>query len=194
MREKTHDTDADTEFTEFAASRAPWLRRVAYLLSGDWHTADDLTQTAITSLYLHWPRVRRMENPDGYARTTLVNAFLAERRSSWRRVLLRFDKEPHAPVTDLDAILDLREALAALPPRQRATVVLRYYCDLGVEQTAEALGCSTGTVKSQTARGLDALRRALELRHHQDEQRPLPGPHPGSMDAPLHPVTEGSRT
>jgi DNA-directed RNA polymerase specialized sigma24 family protein len=111
-------------------------------------------------------------NPDGHARTTLVNACLAERRSSWRRVLLRLDKEPTAPSTDLDAILDLREAPATLPPRQRATVVLRYGCGLGVEQTAEALGCWTGTVKSQTARGLDALRRARELRHRQDEQGP----------------------
>ncbi|WP_042366029.1 SigE family RNA polymerase sigma factor [Streptacidiphilus neutrinimicus] len=180
MRET--DTETHDEFAEFAASRAPWLRRTAYLLSGDWHTADDLTQTAITSLYLHWPRVHRMENPDGYARTTLFNAFLAERRSPWRRVLLRFEKEPLAPVTDVDSILDLREALAALPPRQRATVVLRYYCELSVEQAAETLNCSPGTVKSQTARGLDALRRALELRHHHDPQEPL------------HPVTEGSRT
>ena len=185
MKEKTlreKDRDADAEFTEFAASRAPWLRRVAYLLSGDWHAADDLTQTAITNLYLHWPRIRRMDNPDGYARTTLVNAFLAERRSPWRRVLLRFEKEPSAPTADLDAILDLRAALAALPPRQRATVVLRYYGDLGVEQTAEALGCTPGTVKSQTARGLGALRRALESRHQQDEQDSL------------YPVTEGART
>jgi RNA polymerase sigma-70 factor (sigma-E family) len=151
----------DAEFCEFAAARVAWLRRVGYLLCGDWHQADDLTQTALTRLYRHWGRVRRMDNPDGYARTTLVNAFLAERRSPWRRVLLQAPEEREAAVSDLDAVLDVREALAALPPRQRATVVLRYYCDLTVEQTAQALDCSVGNVKSQTSRGLDALRRAL---------------------------------
>ncbi|MBC3841310.1 sigma-70 family RNA polymerase sigma factor [Streptacidiphilus sp. 4-A2] len=145
-------TDHNGEFSEFATTRTPWLRRVAYLLSNDWHQADDLTQATITKLYLHWPRIRTMENPDGYARTTLVNTFLAERRSPWRRVLLRNHGDQAAAATDLDAALDLRQALAALPNRQRATVVLRYYCDLTVEQTAEALNCSTGTVKSQTAR------------------------------------------
>lgn len=158
--------DHEAEFSEFANSRAPWLRRVAYLLSNDWHQADDLTQTTITKLYLHWPRIRAMENPDGYARTSLVNAFLAERRSPWRRVLLRSHGEQAEIGTDLDAALDLKQALAKLPPRQRATVVLRYYCDLTVEQTAETLNCSTGTVKSQTARGLDALRRTLQSRRN----------------------------
>lgn len=159
--------DHDAEFSEFAATRATWLRRVAYLLSNDWHHADDLTQTTITKLYMHWPRIRTLENPDGYARTTLVNTFLAERRSPWRRVLLRDHGDHPAASVDLDAALDVRQALTALPARQRATVVLRYYCDLTVEQTAEALNCSTGTVKSQTARGLDAMRRALESRHTQ---------------------------
>ena len=154
-----HEREAG--FTEFASSRTSWLRTVAYLLSGDWHQADDLTQTTIIKLYTVWPRISGMENIDGYARTTLVNTFLAERRSPWRRVLLRSAKEQPEAQADLDAILDLRQALTALPPRQRATVVLRYYCDLSVEQTADALNCSTGNVKSQTARGLDTLRRAL---------------------------------
>jgi RNA polymerase sigma-70 factor (sigma-E family) len=156
----------DAEFGEFASSRAAWLRRVAYLLSNDWHQADDLTQSTITQLYLHWHRIRTMENPDGYARTTLVNAFLAERRSPWRRVLLRSHGEETQVASDLDAAIDLRQALAALPARQRATVVLRYYCDLTVEQTAEALNCSAGTVKSQTARGIDGLRRTLLARRN----------------------------
>ena len=151
----------DAEFCEFMAARVAWLRRVGYLLCGDWHQADDLAQIALTRLYRHWGRVRRMDNPDSYVRTTLVNAFLAERRSPWRRVLLRAPEEREAAVPDLDAVFDVRDALAALPPRQRATVVLRYYCDLSVEQTAQALGCSAGNVKSQTSRGLDALRRAL---------------------------------
>ncbi|MEZ0089455.1 SigE family RNA polymerase sigma factor [Streptacidiphilus sp. EB129] len=154
----------DIEFTEFVSTKSPWLRKVAYLLSGDWHRADDLTQSTITKLYTHWHRAGGVENVDGYARTTLVNTFLAEQRSPWRRVLLRRVEDDRAglPEPDLDAILDLRQALTELPARQRATVVLRYYCDLTVGQTAEALNCSEGTVKSQTARGLDALRRALQ--------------------------------
>ena len=138
-----------------------WLRTVAYLLSGDWHQADDLTQTTIIKLYGAWHRIADMENLDGYARTVMVNTFLAERRSPWRRVLLRSAGEEPVVQPDLDAILDLRQALSVLPARQRATVVLRYYCDLSVEQTADAMKCSTGNVKSQTARALDTLRHAL---------------------------------
>ena len=154
----------DAEFTEYVTARTPWLRKVAYLLSGDWHRADDLVQTTITKLYTNWRRAGGVENVDGYARTILVNTFLAEQRSMWsRRVLLRAaDDDPAATSPDVDAALDLRTALAALPPRQRATVVLRYYCDLSVEQTALAMDCSPGNVKSQTSRGIDALRRFLE--------------------------------
>ncbi|MFB8243209.1 SigE family RNA polymerase sigma factor [Kitasatospora purpeofusca] len=156
----------DAEFTEFVAARAPWLRKVAYLLCGDWHRADDLVQESVTKLYVRWSRLSRLENLDGYARTVLVNTFLAEQRSPWGRWAARRRTgaavpEPAAAGTDLDLSVDLRRALAALPPRQRATVVLRHYCDLTVEQTAAALGCSTGNVKSQTSRGLDALRRSL---------------------------------
>lgn len=153
----------DAEFVEYVSARSAWLRKTAYLLCGDWHRADDLVQTSITKLYLNWGRAGGVENIDGYARTVLVNTFLAEQRAPWvRRVLLRSsDSEEAARLPDLDASLDLHEALAALPPRQRATVVLRYFCDLTVEQTAQALDCSTGNVKSQTARGIDALRRLL---------------------------------
>ncbi|MFJ5894627.1 SigE family RNA polymerase sigma factor [Streptomyces sp. NPDC093064] len=158
----------EAEFREFAESRADWLRRVAFLLCSDWHRADDLVQETLTKLYVHWPRMRRVENPDGYARTVLVNTFLAEQRSAWQRWTARHrdrpGAEPPAPPTDLEASLDLRRALAAIPPRQRATLVLRYYHDLSVEQTADALGCSPGNVKSQTSRGLRALRRVLDIR------------------------------
>ncbi|MEU7056750.1 sigma-70 family RNA polymerase sigma factor [Streptomyces sp. NPDC046197] len=119
-------------------------------------------------MYVHWPRMRRVENPDGYARTVLVNTFLAEQRSPWQRWTTRQPGRPGAeqpsPPNDPEASLDLRRALAAIPPRQRATLVLRYYHDLTVEQTADALGCSLGNVKSQTSRGLRALRRVLDTR------------------------------
>jgi RNA polymerase sigma-70 factor (sigma-E family) len=158
------DHRRDADFTEYVTARSAWLRKVAYLLSGDWHRADDVVQTTIVKLYVRWPRLSPLENIDGYARTTLVNTFLAEQRGAWaRRVVLRgADTEAPGQAGDLDAVLDLRSALDALPARQRATVVLRYYCDLPVEEVAAVLGCSTGTVKSQTARGLDALRRVLQ--------------------------------
>lgn len=154
----------DAEFTAYVAARAGWLRKVAYLLCADWHRADDLVQESITKLYVHWGRAARAENLDAYARTVVVNTFLAEQRTSWWRRTVRNGEVAEAavaPGADPEASLDLRRALATLPPRQRAAVVLRYYCDLTVEQTAEALGCSSGNVKSQTSRGLDALRRVM---------------------------------
>ncbi|MFF9647171.1 SigE family RNA polymerase sigma factor [Kitasatospora aureofaciens] len=153
----------DAEFTEYVTSRSGWLRKVAYLLCGDWHRADDLVQEAITKLYVHWSKASRANNLDGYARRTLVNTFLAEQRTSWWRRTVRTGTEPDiaAASIDLDVSLDLRKALAALPPRQRATVVLRYYCDLSIDQAAEALNCSSGNVKSQSARALETLRRNL---------------------------------
>ena len=163
--------DRDAEFTEYASARQAWLRRVAYLLCGDWHRADDLVQSTITKLYAHWNRARRADNLDGYARRTLVNTYLAEQRSGWAKwtVLHRFGggsaagPEPDpAALGDLELGLDLKAALAKLPPRQRATVVLRFYCDLSIEQTAQLMGCSTGNVKSQSARGLATLRLLLD--------------------------------
>ncbi|MGW5717158.1 SigE family RNA polymerase sigma factor [Amycolatopsis sp. NPDC003865] len=150
-------------FTDYVTSRAGWLRKVAYLLCGDWHRADDLVQTAITRLYANWPRAARADNLDGYARRTLVNAFLAEQRTSWwRRVDLRgADHDRPTPGSDVEAALDLRAALDRLPARQRATVVLRYFGDLPVADTARALGCSEGTVKSQTAKAVETLRELL---------------------------------
>jgi RNA polymerase sigma-70 factor (sigma-E family) len=153
----------DAGFTEYVTARAAWLRKVAYLLCGDWHRADDLVQSAITRLYANWPRASRADNLDGYARRTLVNTFLAEQRTSWwRRVDLREkDHDPPAWGADVEMALDLRAALERLPARQRATVVLRYFGDLPVAETARALGCSEGTVKSQTAKAVDALRELL---------------------------------
>jgi RNA polymerase sigma-70 factor (sigma-E family) len=156
----------DAAFTEYVTARSPWLRRVAYLMCQDWHRADDLVQTSITKLYVHWNRASHADNIDGYARAVLVNTFLAEQRSMWwRRVASYADAadavDPRA--ADLDTGLDLRAALAEVPPRQRAAIVLRYYCDLSVEEVARTLNCSPGTVKSQTSRGLDTLRRVLSV-------------------------------
>ena len=154
----------DAGFVEYAVARAAWLRKVAYLLCGDWHRADDLVQVTITKLFTNWRRASRVGNLDGYARAMLVNTFLAEQRSRWRRSVVLRDPDDGAavPAGDLDAVLDLRAALAKLPPRQRAAIVLRFYCDLPVEEVGRELGCAPGTVKSQTARGIDTLRRILD--------------------------------
>jgi len=153
----------DDEFTQYVTARLGSLRRAAYLLCQDWQRADDLVQTTITRLYAHWGRASAVEHTDAYARTILVRVFLGEQRSGWsRRVSVTAalpDRPGQAP--DRDAALDVRAALAALPPRQRATLVLRFYCDLTVTEAAAVLGCSEGTVKSQTAKGIAALREQL---------------------------------
>ncbi len=158
--------DRDAEFTEYATAKSPWLRKVAYLLCQDWHRADDLLQSSLLKLYVHWERASRTTSLDAYARTTLVNTFLSEQRTSWwkRAVLHRAADDPAVLDVDIDSSVDLHSALSEIPPRQRAAIVLRYFCDLSVEQTASVLECSPGTVKSQTSRGLDAMRRVLELR------------------------------
>ncbi|MEY9930761.1 RNA polymerase sigma-70 factor (sigma-E family) [Catenulispora sp. GP43] len=165
--------DRDAEFTEYVIARQAWLRRVAYLLCGDLHRADDLVQSTITKLYVHWHKASHGDNFDGYARRTLINTYLNEQRSGWAKwtLLHRFggDGTASRPDPDLAVLtgdvelgLDLRTALSRLPPRQRATVVLRFYCDLSVEQTAQVMGCSTGNVKSQSSRGLASLRDLLD--------------------------------
>jgi RNA polymerase sigma-70 factor (sigma-E family) len=154
----------DAEFTEFVAGRMAAWRRVAYLLCQDWDRADDLVQGAITKLYVRWNRARAADHIDAYAHVVLVREFLGERRSGWSRRVAVDGQVPDRPgrSEDHDTALDLRAALATLPQRQRATLVLRFYCDLNIDQTAHVLSCSPGTVKSQTAKGLRALRLALD--------------------------------
>jgi RNA polymerase sigma-70 factor (sigma-E family) len=158
--------NGDAAYVEYVTGKALWFRRVAFLLCRDLDRADDLVQTSVTKLYADWARIRNVENLDGYARTIIINTFLAEQRSPWwKRVVLDHEaelEEPFAEPEDLDLGLDLGEALAAVPPRQRAVLVLRYYCDLSVQEAADVLGCSTGNIKSQASRGLAALRRHLE--------------------------------
>ena len=154
----------DAEFAEYVAGRMAAWRRVAYLLCQDWSRADDLVQSAITKLYVRWALVRSADHIDAYARVVLVREFLREKQSGWSQRVVLGEQPLDMPgqSADHDSALDLRAALAALPPRQRATLVLRFYCDLSTEQTARVLGCSPGTVKSQAAKGLRSLRQLLQ--------------------------------
>ncbi len=156
----------EEEYRAFVAVRLEPLRRLAYLLCRDWHTADDLVSITIGKLYRHWRRVSAAHNVDAYVRGVLTHAWLDERRRPWRReeTVLELIDQANVPadaragpegVSDRLALLDL---LAQLPARRRAVVVLRFYCDLSVEDTAEILGITEGTVKSQAARGLVTLR------------------------------------
>lgn len=147
------------------------LRRSAYLLCGDWHLADDLTQATLIKLHGAWPRVVRQHQPVSYARKILLRNWLDERRRPWRRAERRDGTLPEtADGTAGPATLqeqaglraELVDLLAVLPPRQRAVLVLRYFESLSVGETAAALGCSEGTVKSQAARGLATIRARLD--------------------------------
>jgi RNA polymerase sigma-70 factor (sigma-E family) len=157
--------DCPEEFTEFAAAEMARLRRTAFLLCGDWHAAEDLTQIALTKTLLAWRRIRQRENAHAYAHRSLVNAYLSHRRPR-RAGEVPVDRIPEstsaAPTgSTAELRIVLMDALAALAPQARAVVVLRYWEDLSIEQVAALLRCSTGNVKSQSARALEKLRGTL---------------------------------
>ena len=160
--------DRDKQFHDFVlAQRAGLLRTATLLTAGDRHLAEDLVQSVLTKLYVAWPSLQRADNPQAYTRRVLVNALSDERRRLWRRREHSTAELPELPRADQhgEAVTDgLRTALRELPPKMRAAVVFRYFHDLTVTETAEALGCSEGTVKSQTSRALARLRSALEIR------------------------------
>lgn len=156
----------EAEFVAFAQGARARLRQTAYLTCGDWDRASDHVQEALIRVYVAWPRLERAGREHAYARKAVVSAVLdhARRRSS-REVVVEADPSRPAPGDLADQVTDrtaLVAALATLAPRQRACIVLRYFEDLSVADTAAALGCSQGTVKSQTARGLDTLRSLFE--------------------------------
>jgi len=159
------DRRRDGEFAEFAATEQQRLYRRARLLAGDADAAQDLVQTTLVKLYVAWPRV---EEPAAYASRVLLRTFLDGRRRSQRERELHALADHGRAETDPARVVTVLGALADLPPRTRAAVVLRYWEDLSVEQAAVALGCSTGTVKSLSSRGLERLR---ELLHDTFEER-----------------------
>lgn len=160
----------ETAYREYVTSRMEVMRRTAYLLCRDWHTADDLVSITIAKLYRHWSRVGTAASLDAYVRKVLLRTWLDEKRRPWRRseqtaaeLPERLD-EARGPGDSPERLWakDLvHQGLLRLPPRQRAVLVLRYFDDLSVAETAEVMSCSEGTVKSQTARGLEALRASV---------------------------------
>jgi RNA polymerase sigma-70 factor (sigma-E family) len=149
-------------FTDFVTVQGRGLLRTAWLLTGDWPAAEDLVQTTFIKVWRHWERVRDTDDPAAYVRRILVNTHLKMLRRRWS------GERPAAELPEGTDALDaleasdvrhsLRAALATLPPRQRAVVVLRYFSDLSEAQTAAELGCSVGTVKSQASRAMVTLR------------------------------------
>ena len=158
-------TDArDAEFEAYMLARQPSLLRTAYLLTGSQHTAEDLVQVSLAKLYLAWDRVRDRESVDGYVRRILVNENNSLWRRGWKRREHATDQLPERQVVDQydeGQSSALWEAVLALPRRQRAVVVLRYYEQLTEAETAEVLGVSVGTVKSQTHAALARLREQV---------------------------------
>jgi RNA polymerase sigma-70 factor (sigma-E family) len=154
----------DEEFTAFVASAAPRLRRVAYLMCGDWHLAQDLTQTALARMYASWGRIWRTANLEAYSRRVLMNAVFDQRkrRSSTEIVVAEMPEPTHAGAAAATELhVTLMTALATLPPRDQAIVVLRYWEDHSVQTVAEILNLSATMVTTRSARALTRLRVLL---------------------------------
>jgi RNA polymerase sigma factor (sigma-70 family) len=157
---------AEEEFREFVSAHLAGLRRLAYLACHDWHAAEDAVSAALPKLYANWAQI---ENPQRYAARAVLNAATDEVRRPWRRreepvdqEILRNSADPVPDHGDLNAErLRVAAALRQVPPGQRTVLVLRFYKDFSVDEVAAILCRSSGTVKSQTARGLEALRRFL---------------------------------
>lgn len=145
-------------FEEVVATRSTALRRTAYAVCGDWHRSDDLAQEALVKLYLAWPS-RDSETADVWLRTTMVRIRIDQTRRAWWRHERSSEEVPDvASAQPEPQVGALMAVLRRLAPRQRACLVLRFVEDWSVERTAEALRCSPGTVKSQTAKALETIR------------------------------------
>ncbi len=163
------DQRDEQEFAEYFVARRDAVRRTAYLICGDWHRADDLAQTAFVALHRRWRKIRDKRALDAYVRRSLMRAAIDESRRPWRREHaveelpdISSANGPEDTVGDAVASRSaLVDGLQRVPPRQRAVLVLRFLEGQSVADVAVALKCTEGTVKSQTARGLDALRTAL---------------------------------
>ena len=153
----------DQEFADFFSARFDGARRIAYAMCGSWSDAEEIAQNAFVRVYARWTKVR-IETVDAYLRTVLTRVFLDSRRRGRARehTVADLPDRPVQPDQSSHERMAMQAALMAVPPGQRAVLVLRFVADLSVEQVAGTLGCSTGTVKSQTARGLATLREAYQ--------------------------------
>ncbi|WP_088281251.1 SigE family RNA polymerase sigma factor [Kineosporia sp. A_224] len=156
---------AGEDFDAYVRASGPRLARLAFLLTGDHDTAEDLLQTAYAKVLPRWRQVSTYEDPDAYLRRVMVNTRTSwwrrhrGRESSWAQVP---DAAARGDVADDEAVLDeVLAALRRLPRRQQVAVVLRHYCDLSEAETAAVMGISVGGVKSTTSKGLAALRAVL---------------------------------
>jgi RNA polymerase sigma-70 factor (sigma-E family) len=166
-------------YSDFVTQRSAALFRTAYFVLGDYQLAQDLLQEALTKTYVAWPRIRDVSKAEAYARRVIITTAI-----SWRR-RRSFHELPKDALPEV-AVVDQYEELAAqdalwsqlrvLAPRQRAAVVLRYYDDLSEVQTAELMGCSVGTVKSQVSTALGRLRKQMgpDVGPHSAEDEAVP--------------------
>lgn len=155
----------DAQFVQFVDAHARELRRTAYLMCGDWQRAEDATQDALVKLFRSWSRLERSGGLRAYAHRAVTTAVVDQSRRPWRREVgvetLTLLDTSSDPMTQVDRRLAVVSLLQTLPRRRRQCVILRYFSDLSVEETAHHLGITIGTVKSQTARALEHLRRGL---------------------------------
>ncbi len=163
---------AQAEFESYVATQSERLLRTAYLITWDLTEAEDLTQECLLRIARRWPKVRRMSHPEAYARRILVNLAIDGARGRGRRSVelglndASLEHHDSLAIQHIAAIEDRHElatALGALPQRQRLILVLRYFADLSEEQTARAVGCSLGTVKSTSSRALARLRESMDV-------------------------------
>jgi RNA polymerase sigma-70 factor (sigma-E family) len=156
------DERREEAFTAYVAARRRTLLRAAWLLTSDWHLAEDLVQTALAKTYLAWAR---MDSPDAYVRRVMVTTYVTWWRRRWHgeAPTENLPETATPPGADVDVRQQIYGVLRELPRRQRAVVVLRYFEDLTEAETAAAMGCSVGTVKSQNARAMARLRAHAAL-------------------------------
>ncbi len=174
MSKRDRQAAKDAEFTAYLHARQPRLLRTAYLLTGDRHTAEDVLQTSLAKLYLAWDKVRDRDSVDAYLRRIMVN----ENNSLWRRGWKKREHttevlpegDPHHDDYDDGRDAALWAVVQSLPPKARAVVVLRYYEQMSEAETADALGISVGTVKSQCSRAIAALRDRVPADLHPGQE------------------------
>jgi RNA polymerase sigma-70 factor (sigma-E family) len=158
--------DNAESFEDFVGARAQALLRYGYVLSGNPHDAADLLQEALIRVRAAWPRIRNKRDPEGYARTTMARLHISIWRRRRRERLVGAVPDRHyvdAAFAEAEGDAGLWDALRALPRRQRAVLVLRYYESLSDTEIGQVLGISRGTVRSQASRALDKLRRSAQV-------------------------------